>query len=297
MSFTAEELKERQQYLGASEAASALGLSTFFTPLQLYKSKIGEAEPIEETLPMMVGTALEPVVIRMFEKETGMAVTNQQLKVVDPTWSRRRCTLDGIASDGGIIQAKASGMWGWWGDTEDAIPESIIFQTQHEMACTGKSHAYVPVILGQRTFKYYTIQRDEELIDLLTKAEQDFMARVDARDPPPPVDMDDLKILYPIDTGISVTCTDAVYEAAVNLAKVKAQLKGLGEQEDQLAFAVKDFMKDAAILKARSGEVLYTWKSNAERSMDVTTFRKDHPALAEQYSPEKTVRKLLCKIK
>lgn len=296
MSFTQAELEERRHYLGASESAAALGLSNFFTPLQLYQSKIGEGEPIEETLPMMVGTALEPVILRMFEKETGMTVTDRQKRVVDPHWERRRATLDGVSSDGGIVQAKASGMYGWWGKESDAVPQSIVYQVHHEMACTGAKLAYVPVILGQRTFQLYQIDRDEELIELLTAGEREFMARVDSRMPPPALDSDDLKILYPEDVGISVVASVEIEPVAYQLAKLKADRKALEKQEEDAAFAVKSFMKDAAILKDAKGNTLYTYKSHTTKRLSVTTIRKERPDIAAQYEEESTVRTLLCKI-
>lgn len=297
MSFSPAELVERRGYLGASEAAAAVGRCNFFSPLQLFKSKLGEGEQIEETLPMAVGTALEATTIAWFAKEEGVTVHSQQKRIVDPNLPWRRATLDGISSDGGVVQAKASGMYGWWGTETDAIPESILLQTQHEMACSGLSFAWVPVILGQRTFRVYRIGRDDELIDLLTEGEKEFMGYVERREPPPPRDTDDLKILYPLDRGIEIVASSDIEALAQEWAATKAQIKELEKAEEDAGFRIREFMKEAAVLKGSNGKPLATWRANVEKRLDVTAFRKDHPGLAEQYSPEKTVRKLLNKIK
>lgn len=297
MAFTQAELNERRRFLGGSESAAALGLCNFFSRLELYKDKIGEGEPIEETLPMMVGTALELVVLRWFEKETGLKIEHQQVRVVDQNNPWRRATLDGIASDGANVQAKCSGMYGWWGKEEDAIPESIVYQVQHEMACGDFKYTWVPVILGQRTFRVYRIERDEELIGLATEGEREFMTMVANHTPPPPRDADDLKILYPIDHGITVVASAEIESIAHVWADTKKQISALEKAEEAAAFQIKEFMKEAATLKGSDGKVLATWKSNVEKRMKVTDFRKDHPGLAEQYSPETVVRKLLNKIK
>lgn len=297
MPFTAAELAERRKYLGASEAAAALGLSDFFTPFQLYQDKIGEGEPIEYTLPMMVGTALEPVCIELFELETGLTVADRQLQLVDARYPWRRATFDGRASDGWLIEAKASGQWQNWGKEEDAVPAGYIYQAQHQLACDLEAPGvYLPVILGQRQFRIYKVLRDAELISLLTQGELEFMDRVKNRRPPDPINMDDIKIRYPSDTGITVTATPEIEALAYQLAHTKKLRKEVQEAEEGECFKVAEFMKDAAILVDTRGEPLFTHKSHVERRLDTKELRRDHPAIADLYSPEKTQRRLLCKI-
>lgn len=297
MPFTQVELEERRRFLGASEAAAAIGLSSFFTPLQLYKAKIGEGEQVEETLPMMVGTALEPVVLDFFEKETGLKVTDRQLKVVDQAIPWRRATLDGIASDGAVVQAKSSGQWGLWGKEDDAVPQSIVYQVHHEMACLGSHRAYVPVILGQRTFKVYTVDRDEELIELLTAGEIQFMQRVDERRPPDPKDLEDVKLLYPVDFGTTIRATPEIEAAGRKLAELKGQAKIISEACDELTLAVKSFMGTNTTLLGLDGKPLYTHASHTQNTIDVTRLRSERPDIADAYGRETVVRTLRRKFK
>ena len=70
---------DRRAGLGASDAPAALGLSPWKTPLELFLEKTGRAAPVEEKLSMRIGRALEPVVLRAFVDETGLAVTRQQV--------------------------------------------------------------------------------------------------------------------------------------------------------------------------------------------------------------------------
>lgn len=298
MPFTPEQLKERQRFLGGSEAAAALGLSPFFTPLDLYRSKIGEGEPIEETLPMLVGIALEPVTLQIFEREKGLKVGDRQLQVVDARYPWRRSTLDGRASDGWLVEAKASGQWQNWGKEIDEVPAPIIYQCQHQLAC--EVHApgvYVPVILGQRQFRCYEVRRDPELIAMLTTGEQAFMDLVAERRPPAPMTSEDLKVLYPYDTGKKIEATDYIAEVAYQLALTKKQRKEIEQLEESQAFEVKEFMRDAAILVDKRGNPLFTYKAQTENRIDVTALRREQPLIAEQYSRESTVRKLLNKQK
>lgn len=296
MPFSKEELVERQRYLGASEAAAAVGLSNFFTRFELYLSKIGEGTPITETIPMMVGTALEPVAIELFKREKGLEVTDRQLKVTDPYNPWRRVTLDGRASDEGNVEAKASGMWGWWGKEEDDIPHGIIYQCQHGMACNGAPHAWVPVIIGQRKFSVYKIMRDEQMIHDLTLAEQEFMQLVSERRPPEPMTLDDAKLRYPVDYGTVVHATPVIREVAHRLFEQKKIVKDATTIHDDLALQIKVFMGTGTTLMS-DGKPLFSHKGHTESRIDIDRLRAEQPAIAAAYSKESVVRKLLCKIK
>lgn len=297
MPFSQAELIERRSYLGASESAAALGMSDWFTPLQLYKSKIGEGEAIEETLPMMVGIALEPVVIRQFEKEEGFIVTRRQESVVDPLHPWRRTTLDGWSSDNGIVEAKSSGMWGWWGKEDDAVPPSVHYQVQHQMACTGATHAWVPVIVGQREYRIYRIERSESMIELMTEGEHEFMQRVINRDPPPAVNRADLMLRYPADVGIKVVADTVTERVAYDRNVLKQKIKELEKEAETQAFVITNFMKDASVLTDSHGKPLYTYNSSVRHGIDVKTLRTERPDIAAMYERETPVRTLLCKIK
>jgi putative phage-type endonuclease len=297
MPFTQAQLAERRKYLGGSEAAAAVGLSPYFTPYLLYLDKVGQGTPIQETLPMKVGTALEPVCLALLEEETGLTVSDRQTVVNDRRYSWRRATLDGRASDGWLVEGKASSVWQNWGKEEDAVPASIIYQCQHQLACDLTAPGvYVPVILGGRQFRVYKVKRDAELINHLTVGEDEFWEKVIARTPPDPMDMDDIKIRYPQDTGVTVTASPEVEALAYKLANTKAARKAVEATEKQECFDIAAFMKDAAILVDKRGEPLFTHKAHTERRLDVKQLRKDHPAIADLYSPESTARRLLCKI-
>lgn len=298
MPFTPAELEERRSFLGASEAAAALGLSPWFTPLDLYRSKTGEGEPIETSLPMLVGQALEPVTLQIFEQKSGMSVNARQLQIVDARNPWRRATLDGKASDGWLVEAKASGVWQNWGKELDEVPAPIIYQCQHQLACAVDAPGvYVPVILGQRQYRCYEVKRDAELIAMLTEGEIGFMKLLARRIPPDPLTHDDLKVLYPIDIGTKIEATDYIVTVAHQLAATKQERKNLESREEAEAFEIKEYMRDAAVLVDRKGTPLITHKANVENRIDVTRLRAEQPLIAAAYAKESTVRKLLCKIK
>jgi predicted phage-related endonuclease len=68
---TAEDM-DRIGFIGASDFGALLGLSKFKTPHQLWLEKTGQAPPFPGNLYTDVGTALEPLVLKLAVKRLGL---------------------------------------------------------------------------------------------------------------------------------------------------------------------------------------------------------------------------------
>lgn len=263
MSFTEAELIERRKYLGASEAGAAVGESPWFSRLELYLSKKGELPPIETTLPMMIGSALEPICLEMCERETGMKIEERQSVYVDADAPWRRCTLDGyVHSENILIEAKTSGDFRGWGEPgTDEIPLHYIFNAAHSMLVVKEARKVIfPVIIG-RGFKMYEVVRNKPLLELVAEAEADFMQLVLNNTPPSPRDRDDLKLAYPKSHGVTKIAPPDIEAAVTRLNLAKPGIKAMEETQKELQFQITNFMGDADTLLNTAGAVLATWKS------------------------------------
>lgn len=300
MTLTAKQLIERQDYLGGSESAAALGLSPYFTRLQLFMAKMGTGEPIETTIPMMVGTALEPICLELFERETGLAVNLRQRIFIDPRNPWRRCTIDGyVHSEHAIVEAKTSGDFRGWGDGgTDEIPLPYLYNIMHSFLCVPEARkAFFPVLIGGRTYKTYEVNRDEMLERLVDKGEQDFREKYWlAALPPPPTNLEDLKILYPRDTGRKVEATPPILAQVEMLAAIKKRRKDAEKEESEFVFRIKEFMGDAATLVDYKGNALCTLNTSESERIDVKALRAKAPDIAAQFTKSGTTRTLLVKI-
>jgi putative phage-type endonuclease len=303
MALTAEQLIERRGFIGASEAAAALGMSSWFTRLQLFQSKKGLGQPIETTIPMMVGTALEPTVLELCERETGMLITDRQKLLVDPTCPWRRCSLDGIAEDGEPVEAKTSGDYRGWGEGEDDIPLPYLYNAHHTFACMPTAtKMYFPVLIGGRTFKQYCIERSEDLVQLVREGEEEFMEFVHSGVAPPATNMDDLRILYPRDNGQVIEATDEIEQVVSTLAAVKAERKEIEEREEALVLDMKKYLGAHATLrrshlKSAGGLILATFNTSDVSKFDKDRLKKEHPSMIEDYTSKEPQRRLLLKVK
>lgn len=265
--FTAAQLEERRGFLGASEASASLGLSPFFSQLELYQSKKGLGSPIERTIPLMVGQALEPVVLEIFERDSKMKVFDRQKQVIDPLCPWRRASLDGRADDGGIVEAKTSGDFRGWGSGGDEVPLHYLYNAMHSLACVPDAKVvYFPVLVGGRSYRLFEVARDESLIDLVRQGEDAFWHSHVLKDTPPaPVNFDDLKITYPRDLGGVKIASDDDAKVVVALASIKKSIKILEEEQKKVEFTVKNMIGDASTLLGPDGAELATWKLQSRK--------------------------------
>ncbi|HEY0684701.1 MAG TPA: YqaJ viral recombinase family protein [Steroidobacter sp.] len=307
MSLTAVQLKERAYGIGASESAAVIGLSAYRSPLEAYLQKVNDADGVprkpedpKDRLRLEGGSALEPVILGHFERTTEMPVTDRQLRVHDPKHPWRWVTLDGRASDGGLVEAKKTEITGAvWGDGDEDVPDDYYCQAQHGMACTDAQHVYVPVLLPRWEFAIYIIRRDDEFIDLMTKRQLEFMERLRTRTPPPVQSLEDAKLMWPRNKPLlRVTADATTTEIAQQLANLKAQMKRDEEKKEQLELQIKCAMGEAEELVGRTGR-LATWKNNKDGTkFDQESFAIHHPDLWRKYQvPKPGARVFLLKVK
>lgn len=224
MKLTREQwLERRRKYMCASDAAAALGLSRWKSPLQLCYEKWGEAEDKPPTEPMIRGQKLEGLVLDMYHDRTGHAIAGESF-VVSDTHDWMAATPDGIDLETGeLLQIKTVSSWsrsGWGPDGSQEIPDDVMIQVQHEMSVTGADADTVVALFGSTDafrmlvllvdgglpakhllqivtdmcaadgcsleYAVYPIQRDEEIIDDLIEQEHAFWVdHVLAHEPPP----------------------------------------------------------------------------------------------------------------
>lgn len=285
----------RNMGLGASDAAAACGLSKWKSPFELWREKLGKAaandDDVDATLARDMGHVLEPFTVARFERKSKLIVTDRQLQVVDPTWPTRWVTLDGRSSDGGIVEAKSVGFADprEWGDEfeDSAIPLPYLLQTQHALACTGAPHAWVPVIVLNRQFRIYRVQRDDDLIAALTAKERSFWQFVIDRQPPPPISYEDAAAQWPQDAGTTIVCDDKTRPFVTAYILGKAKVKAAEMDVEIAQAAVASYMGANSLLVDTGGNPLITWKTaKGSVKVDIPKMRGAHPDIVKAFEFE-----------
>lgn len=194
-------LAERKNSVGSSDSPAILGVSPFATPIDVWQRKIGLAPEQDENESMRWGKLLEPLILSEYTRTTGHAVAETQRFVRHPEYPWMTATLDGLTTDGRIVEVKTTSAWAReWGDEDtDQIPESYLVQVHHQMACTGFGEADIAVLIGGQRYRSYRVERNADLVEMIEAKCAEFWECVRDRTPPTWGRMDarTLAVLYP----------------------------------------------------------------------------------------------------
>lgn len=289
-------LAVRRTGIGGSDAAAAVGLNPYMSPLELWLDKTGRGEglpgpdPNDTTSPTYWGTLLEPIVAASYTKQTGNRVRRINAVLRHPTIPFMLANLDREVigcRDVQLLECKTAGEFGarQW---RAGVPEHVELQVQHQLAVTGKQAAHVAVLLCGQALEVYRIERDDALIGRLVELEARFWQFVES-DTPPPADGSEsadraLRHLYPGNGG-TVDFTDDRQLSSVfaDLVAVRAQIETQQAIEAQLKQMIQQAMGEATRAVFETGAVSFK-RSRDSATVDLKRLLFDHPGLERQYA-------------
>ena len=274
-----DEWKElRSHYIGGSDAASVVGLNAFSSPYSLWAEKTGRTPGFEGNLATEVGTYLEEFVAQKFASETGKKVrkANQSFFNSDYPWAIANIDRDIVGEDAGL-EIKTTSELNMKKFSGGEYPANYYCQCIHYLGVTGKQRWYLAVLIGNRDFRWFEIERDEAEIAALMEAEREFWNYIQTNTPPP---VDGLKAttetisdLYPESNGYTVDLYGH-QDAIDQYLAIGQQIKELKELQDEMSNRIKDFMGDAE--RGENDRYNVSWKSSERKTFDIKAFSSDH---------------------
>ncbi len=282
-----EWLSVRGQGIGSSDAACAVGISPYKSPLELWleKTERQAAPDLASNDAVFWGTTLEHIIANVYAHRTGSKVRRLNAVLQHPDHPFMLANLDRVVqhpTDGnGILEVKTAGVNSakFW---DEGVPDSYQCQVLHQLAVTGKPWCDVAVLIGGQDFRVYRIVPDlDKMADLIKREVQFWQCVVD--DIPPPVDGSEssgraLASMYPSDRGDTLDCSEDT-----NMNKLfgeywhyRQQRESATEQEELLKQQLQERLGFA------SGAVLSDGKISWRKSKDSTTtdfkrLAEDHP--------------------
>lgn len=277
-------LKQRQLGIGGSDVAPILGLSKWRTPLDVYNDKTSDKLDDTDNTSMEWGRRLEPVIRQKYADVTGHAVIQPTDMFQNEIHPFMVANVDGIRDDGVLVEIKTARSGADWGEEgTDQIPEYYLTQVQHYMAVLGADRCDVAVLIAGSDFRIYTVDRDEEIIDMLIDEERKFWNLVEARTPPAPRTADEVASAFAVGKKEDKEADDDIADALVTMLRIQAQIKSLKEEEDAIKTAITGYMGEADTLTFQ-GTTLATWKNVKPRvTFDSASFKKAMPDIYERY--------------
>lgn len=290
-------LQVRRSGIGSSDAAAAVGLHPYKSPLALWLEKTGrddllpQPDPHDLRSPVYWGTVLESLVAQQYSHQTGHTVrrVNAVLQHPQQPWMLANLDREVVGCpEVQILECKTAGLNGarLW---RDGVPDYVQLQVMHQLAVTGHQAADVAVLICGQELQIHRIERDETMITQLIELERQFWDRVE-QDQPPPADGSEsaataLQCLYPRDSGQRLDLSTDPELGAVfdELVALRHTLDAGAQRESELRQRLQQRMGDASLAVFATGEI--SWKRSKDSTrLDVDRLLQDQPELLQRYS-------------
>src|SRR5690348_5102273 len=288
-------LEVRRGGIGSSDAAAAVGLNPYKSPLALWMDKTGRSPPEEASAqhmddPRYWGTLLEPYVAAAYQAKTQRKVRRVNAILQHPTFPFMLANLDREIEgdpDVQVLECKTAGEFGvrLW---KEGVPEYVQLQVQHQLAVTGKQAADVAVLLCGQKLEIHRVERDEDVIGRLVVLEANFWEYV-LQDKQPPADGSEsagnaLRQLYPGNgTTVDFSENAELSSAFDELAAIRDEVDEKAGCAEVLKQQLQEAMGDASRALFSSGEVTFK-RSKDGTSIDCKQLAEDYPELVAKYT-------------
>lgn len=294
--ITNEQREFRKSGIGGSDIAAIMGLSPYKTAYDVWCSKVGNVAD-EAGEAAYWGNILEPIVAAEFEKRTGKPVVHCNLTLRHPTYEWMIGSGDYLVEgENAGVECKTSSVYlkDRWGDEDgsDEVPAYYLVQGMWYCAIFGWDRVYFPVLIGGQQFRWFKVERDEEVIAALIDAGEKFWQLVKAHKPPEPQNLDDIRKMYQRHAdGVIHLGTEIEVQLWRDYQEAKQRIGMAKDDIERIELAVKATMGDAESLVADVGEervTLFTFRNNRDgKAFDIDAFKEDHPGLYAQYEIDK----------
>lgn len=276
----------RRAGLGGSDALAVAGLSPWRSPMGVWLEKTGhpDAPQIEETPMMRWGHILEQPLADWFTRETGIAAHRcGMLGHPDLEW--QLYSPDRLAEDDALVEFKTTSPWNAEEWDDGKVSDHAELQVQHGMSVTGKKRAYVVVGIWGQEPRMRVVERDDALINDLTRIEARFWELVQSMTAPPlshPVDSGLMDHLHPFaDPELAVELSSDAYQALIQYKKLTRQMHEMTAARDELRAVIASELGDAAIGTWQQRPVI-SWRNTG--AVDERSLREALPDLVDLYT-------------
>lgn len=240
---------------------------------------------------VQMGHVMEPVIGQLAQKALGVELTKIEDAYAHKTepWLKSHFDFVGRGNDGQafLVEAKNynAGTRNKFDVDAGLMPPADLSQLVHEATVFGVEKVYLAVLFGGQEFVLIPQTITEEMKQTHVQEMAKLWAHVQAGTALPPETSDQARALYPVSQEGLKTASQGVEQAAAILSDIKAKIKALEAQEDQLATMLQGYLADSDTLVTVDGRVLATWKS-AKPSMkfDSKLFATAMPDIYRQFT-------------
>lgn len=294
-----EWLKQRSKGLGGSDAGAVMGLNPYKSAYTLWAEKTGLVSSyVPENEAIRLGNDLEEYVAKRFTEQTGKKVRRSKYCYQSKEFPFMRANVDReIVGENACLECKTANPFKDADYSQDVIPPTYYCQCLHYMAVRGLDRMYLAVLVFQKGFYIYCIDRKdpgvEEDIQALIQTENEFWTHVMSGEPPQ-VDGSEsttntLKQLHQSDETTALDLCD--YDDMLDeIQELKDRQKHLKDRQKTLENEIKEALQNYDF--GRSSIYNVSAKITVTNRFDTERFKKENPKIYEAYKKESQTQTL-----
>lgn len=293
-----EWLKYRKKGIGGSDAGAVCGLNPYRTAMQVYNDKISNAIEEIDNEAMRQGREFEDYVARRFMEAAGKKVRRANSMYYSEAHPFMLADVDRmVVGENAGLECKTASpfMAEHWKDGK--IPLSYQIQCYHYMSVCDADAWYIAVLIYGREFKYYRLERDEEMLADLVRIEQDFWENhVQKRILPEP-DGSKLADSVIADYFKRSMAGSIPLKGFDERLKRREELKGnierMETEKKKIEQELKIYMGEAE--RAENESYRVSWKSVSSSRLDEPRLKEEQPEVYAKYQKTIQSRRLMVK--
>jgi len=297
MMLSNEQKLNRKTGIGGSDAAAVCGVSSFKTPIDVYREKTSNSIKEEsENKYAYWGNILEPLILSEYEKETGFSVYKPDKMYRSEKYPWMIAHVDGlIENQNAVLECKTTSFYNSkeWGEMgSDYIPKEYLLQVAHYAVVLDVSFVDIAVLIGGNDFRTYRYVRNADLEGELIKAEDIFWNKyVKDNICPEPINKEDILKLYSdVEKDSIIRATDKIEKEYCNLINIRKKINELDELKKQSEFEIQLFMKNSDFLVGSDGKKLVTFRTQKRKTLNKKKFDQEYPNLLDKFYDESKIR-------
>lgn len=315
MTLTPEQLAARQQGIGSSECAAAIGVNPYKSRYELWREKTGlvEAENLDEVERIKWGQVLEEPIARAYCERTGERVQRMNTMQVHREYPFMLSHIDRkVIGKPKVLEVKNVGHHygraAFGEEFTDQVPDVYLVQVQHQLIVNEYKDADLAALIGGNSLKIYCFRIDDELADLIVRRCSEFWDYVQRNEPPPPLTVNELELMHAQDNGQIKTVDASVFEMWQKYHEAARDLKASEETVQDLEILLKFAIAESAGIQLGNelpgperpaiqyaGTTLATWKTQTRTTIDAPRLRLERPEIYAEYAKESRFRVLRVK--
>lgn len=291
-------LRYRKNGLGGSDAGAVCGLNPYRTAIEVYYDKTSEEIEEIDNEAMRQGRELEEYVARRFCEASGKKVRRANAMFYDEKNPFMLADVDRmVVGENAGLECKTASpyMMDQW--TDEYLPISYQIQCYHYMSVCKADAWYLAVVIYGKAFKYYRIERDDEVIENLIRIEKEFWnAHVISGVMPDPDGSKTADSVIADRFKGSQGLVIPLYGFDEQLRRRQELLSVIDHMETekrQIDQQLKIYLGDAEMAENEHYKV--SWKNVSRSSLDEKRLKKEQPELYEKYKRVTTSRRFTVK--